>query len=77
MGGNGARSQTSKWKEIKGATTAPLGYKWVSNGKSHFSKDYKAKIVKDKKAWEGLDERRKKRSLELIKELKSKGVKID
>lgn len=77
MGGNGARSQTSKWKEIKGATTAPLGYKWVNNGKSLFSKDYKHKLVKDKKLWDRLDERFKKRAQERIKKFKAKGVKID
>lgn len=26
------------WKEDKGATTAPVGYKWITNGKSFFGK---------------------------------------
>lgn len=35
------------WKVLKGATTAPKGYVWASNGKSRFSKDYKNALVKE------------------------------
>lgn len=34
------------WKENKGATTAPRGYKWIHNGKSLFSAEYKAAFLK-------------------------------
>lgn len=33
------------WQENTNATTAPKGYTWVDNGKSHFDKDYKSAIV--------------------------------
>lgn len=33
------------WKENTYATTAPKGYTWIDNGKSHFDKDYKSAIV--------------------------------
>lgn len=36
----------TKWKDIKDATTAPIGYKWQNNGKSRFSKEYKSRLVK-------------------------------
>lgn len=42
----------SEWKPIKGATTAPKGYEWVSNGKSRFSKDYRHKLSKIEKTEE-------------------------
>lgn len=34
------------WKPIEGATTAPKGYKWYSNGKSMFGGDYEQALVK-------------------------------
>ena len=34
------------WRVIEGATNAPLGYKWVNNGKSFFSKDYEHALLK-------------------------------
>ena len=34
------------WKEINGAMTAPNGYKWIFNGKSVFSKEYKHALLK-------------------------------
>lgn len=34
------------WKVIKGATTAPLGYVWISNGKSRFSGEYEHGLLK-------------------------------
>lgn len=34
------------WKEIEGATTAPVGYKWVSNNKSLFSGQRKTGLLK-------------------------------
>ncbi len=36
------------WRKLEGATTAPLGYSWYSNGKSRFSGEFKAVLVKDK-----------------------------
>lgn len=33
------------WKENLYATTAPKGYAWIDNGKSHFDKDYKSALV--------------------------------
>jgi len=34
------------WKEDKGATTAPVGYKWISNGKSLTSGERKSALVR-------------------------------
>lgn len=34
------------WHDLGGATTAPNGYKWQSNGKSRFSGEYKNRLVK-------------------------------
>lgn len=36
------------WKIIKDATTNPKGYKWINNGKSRFSKNYKQGLLKVK-----------------------------
>ena len=36
------------FKELKGATTAPLGYTWYTNGKSILDKSRKNILVKDK-----------------------------
>ena len=35
------------WKEVKGATTAPVGYKWVTNGKSALFGKRKTALVKE------------------------------
>lgn len=40
------KDQTT-WQPIQGATTAPIGYHWESNGKSRFGGEYEAKLVKD------------------------------
>jgi len=37
------------WVKTRGATTAPKGYYWVSNGKSRFSGKRKIALVKKKK----------------------------
>ncbi len=34
------------YSEIKGATTAPLGYKWISNNKSYFGGERKQALVR-------------------------------
>ena len=34
------------WRVLEGATTAPVGYKWISNGKSFFSKDFESALLK-------------------------------
>jgi len=34
------------WIKTRGATTAPKGYYWVSNGKSRFSGERKIALVK-------------------------------
>lgn len=36
--------------KLQGATTAPNGYEWYSNGKSRFSKEYKHILVKENKS---------------------------
>lgn len=36
------------WKELKNATTAPIGFSWFWNSKSLFSKEYEAILVKNK-----------------------------
>ena len=36
------------WREIKGATTAPLGYMWINNNKSRFSGERKHALLKMK-----------------------------
>lgn len=33
------------WKVDNYATTAPRGYVWINNGKSHFSKEFKHALV--------------------------------
>lgn len=35
------------WKVLKGATTAPVGYRWICNGKSRFSKGRKLAFLKE------------------------------
>lgn len=37
----------SEWKDIKGATTAPYGYKWQRNG-ARFVKNEKGEFVHNK-----------------------------
>lgn len=34
------------WAEIKGASTAPVGYTWISNNKSYFSGERKQALLK-------------------------------
>lgn len=34
------------WAEIKGASTAPIGYTWISNNKSYFSGERKQALLK-------------------------------
>lgn len=36
----------SGWKVILNATTQPLGYVWINNGKSLFSKEYQHALLK-------------------------------
>lgn len=38
------------WTETKGATTAPVGYKWISNNKSLFSGERKSALLKEKQS---------------------------
>lgn len=37
------------WREIKGALTAPVGYKWICNNKSVFSKERETGLLKIKR----------------------------
>lgn len=37
--------ETEMWRDLNGTTTAPLGYKWQSNGKSFFSGERKIRLV--------------------------------
>lgn len=41
-----AETSGEEWRDIPGATTAPSGYKWQSNGKSRFGGEYKNRLVK-------------------------------
>lgn len=34
------------WKEFKSASTAPNGYKWISNGKSMFGGEFEHALLK-------------------------------
>lgn len=34
------------WQKLEGATTAPKGYEWYSNGKSRFGGEYKNALIK-------------------------------
>ena len=34
------------WSIKKNATTAPIGYVWISNNKSYFSNEYKSGLLK-------------------------------
>ena len=36
----------SGWRFLEGAMTNPRGYKWISNGKSLFSKEYEQALLK-------------------------------
>ena len=36
------------WKVLEGATTAPRGYKWYTNGKSRFGDQYEDALIKIK-----------------------------
>ena len=35
------------WKRVEGATTAPVGWYWANNGKSHFSAEYRHALVRE------------------------------
>lgn len=37
------------WIKLEGATTAPNGYSWYSNGKSRFGDEYEHALVNDEK----------------------------
>ena len=39
-------SMPDGWKDIKGALTAPNGYKWIFNGCSLFTDDYRQALLK-------------------------------
>ena len=41
------KKKPNGWREIKGASTAPVGYKWIDNGKSLFKGEYKSALVKE------------------------------
>lgn len=34
------------WRVLTGATTAPVGYKWITNGKPLFTKEYQQALLK-------------------------------
>lgn len=60
-----------EWKDIEGATTAPHGYKWQSNGKSRFSGEYKNRLVKKD------EPKAKKRTTQNHIRIYWNGIKID
>ena len=35
------------WEKLEGATTAPDGYSWYSNGKSRFGEEYENALVNE------------------------------
>ena len=35
------------WKRVEGATTAPRGWYWASNGKSRFGGEYRQALVRE------------------------------
>lgn len=35
------------WKVIQGALTAPIGYVWICNGKSHFGGERKQALIRE------------------------------
>ena len=37
----------SWWRVISNATNQPLGYVWINNNKSHFSKEYQHALLKN------------------------------
>ncbi len=37
------------WREIEDAQTAPVGYVWICNNKSHFSGERICALMKEKK----------------------------
>jgi len=43
------KSVPKGWIKTKGATTAPHGYVWYSNGKSRFSGQRKIALIKKRK----------------------------
>lgn len=40
-------SMPDGWQVIEGAQTAPVGYAWINNRKSVFSKEYKHGLIKN------------------------------
>lgn len=40
------------WKVLEGAINYPKGFRWISNGKSRFDKDYKQALVPEEVAHE-------------------------
>lgn len=38
------------WQILEGASTAPAGYVWISNGKSRFSGEYEHALLKVEEA---------------------------
>ena len=40
------------WKPLTGAINHPKGMRWISNGKSRFSKDYRHALVPEEVAYE-------------------------
>ena len=63
------------WKEIKGATTAPNGYTWYSNGKSQFSGQRKQALVRNKQYDYFYDKNGNKRSKQESSKLLEQAVK--
>ena len=39
-------SMPDGWKDVKGALTAPNGYKWIYNGKPIFGDEYEQALLK-------------------------------
>ncbi len=44
------------WKEDKGATTAPVGFIWITNGKSLFRGERKSGLIREENLRRSLNE---------------------
>ena len=63
--------------ELQGALTAPCGYKWYSNGKSRFNKNYKHYLIKEDKIMTREDKLWTMRMVDLKNLADKLGIKIN
>lgn len=65
-----------KLVELQGATTAPCGYKWYSNGKSRFNGEYKHYLIKEDKIMTREEKLVSMRGVDLLKIAENLGIKV-